>query len=459
LVSKVTLFLLLATYLPKIESNYSQILTTSPGGSSVNKAERKSLKRKATSILLRDVQANKLNLTKLKSTNPLKAALNTRSNSLPFESIKRTTMEPYRIPALAHAKGVKVSYFSSRNLRILKPILVPERIQSYLISQGIILNEEKLIDTSIKMLLDGKLELSVALDESTINLLQHEKLFQLLSTSNNKAIFERVKRIIEKTEELDKVPLLNKLKERVNEKASQKDNKYLITAFACFKQLLNEFEGVSKEHVDLLLRVFRRLLEESERNWKRSLDLLADCIGNLEVKLNTLRSTLKPEAQAILDKLMISQEEMNMNLEEELKELKNTWILHWDKLRYSDRITEKLKNLTDTVIEQTCDLDKDMGEDKRALIVNIERLIQAYPGDYLAERNKQTTLNSERNIGRMKRAAKLVTNHKEDMILMNRRRKRQEVGIQTDPYKSLLEIEIESFLKNGSRVYLFYNYT
>eukprot|EP00826_Nyctotherus_ovalis_P021606 TRINITY_DN17007_c0_g3_i2.p1 TRINITY_DN17007_c0_g3~~TRINITY_DN17007_c0_g3_i2.p1 ORF type:complete len:524 (-),score=79.62 TRINITY_DN17007_c0_g3_i2:311-1882(-) len=471
------ILVLLLVCLPMIEPSQSQ-MTSSPG-SPAGKAPKKTSQRKAASIVLRNLQSNKkemnfakakLDLTKLKAKSSLNALFNARGSSIPFGSM--SLMEPNRSSATYRASSL-----AKRNslAESSKPILQTDKIQSYLISQGILFNEENIADTSVKMLLSGKLGLSVAVDESTISLLKEDKLFKLVSRSGNKdvkGILDRIKRIVDKTEQAHDDFLLKRFREDVDKKISNKDSTHLVTAFICVKQLLNELEVISKEKTELLIKALTKLFKENETSWKQLLNAFAEITENLGLNAtqSTSKSKDKGERQNVLEAKILASLEYErsgrIKLKGELRALQrdvSVWILQWEKMRRSDKITQKLQSLTE--VDKMCDTNEEMDDDKRVLRINIERLIQAYPGDFLADRRKETTpkdsplrqaANSEKKVERIKinRESTLLKNYKDKAESQSifPPIKNQEVAIQTESLKTSKEKEIESFFKNNSKV-------
>jgi len=478
-----TLPSLIAVVLPKIELSLPQISPISIKGSRAEEEKGNSKVREGFSAVMRDkhlgkthsiftkkemsASSEKQKKSKLKNKNAVNVARNVQSINIPFNNI--TTRSSVQLKTNKTVANHRHNLFDGQSPEVSKPILIPERIQRYFISQGIIYDERTLTDMSVNMLLNGKLELSAITNESTLNSLQSDKFFKLVSESNSKvikAVLERIKRIIKEAESLEKDKesiLLGKLKEDVNKKILMKDNIYLMTAFACIKQLLSEFDEVPKEKIDLLMKSFYRLFEENDGCWKRLFSVLADAIGNLELRVSVLETVMKSENIKIFESSVLTDEQKNflkclqqekIKLEEELNNLKrdaNLCIIHWDKIKDSERIVNKLKALTETAMEKLCDLDGKLDEDKRALKLNIERLIQAYPGDFLSERSSSEGKEEVKRI-KILEEVKSVMYEKEEK---NHKVLTKDAIIQAEVKKSSEERELESFIKNGSRVKLF----
>eukprot|EP00826_Nyctotherus_ovalis_P003025 TRINITY_DN10605_c0_g1_i7.p1 TRINITY_DN10605_c0_g1~~TRINITY_DN10605_c0_g1_i7.p1 ORF type:complete len:582 (+),score=76.71 TRINITY_DN10605_c0_g1_i7:202-1947(+) len=475
--------LLVAVTLPKIGVSSSQTLTSGVRDGPARAVKSKFAVHRTTSNLLKDSQLDrdynvegdtkdKLKVSKLKNKSTVNVLHNARSNVIPFGGAG--TRNGAKVETNRTSFNTRPSLFSNRSsaFDFPRPILVPERIQRYFIAQGVPFDSSKLTDTSVAMLLSGKLELAAVAEETALDSLKEDRFFKLASESNGavvKAIITRIKTIIEKSEECSESALLTKLKEDIEKARLKKDNVYLLTAFACIKQLLAEFE-VPKERVKLLMKAFYRLFEENNGCWKRLFSVLADSIGNLEARVSTIESALKSEfdeheglnASLLTEeqrKVLARMKEERRRLEERVKELEkdaSVWMIQWEKIKASDRIVNKLETLTETAVEKICDLDEKMEEDKRALRLNIERLIHAYPGDFLSDKHN----NNEREAAREKLDGAIASTKEKaessKLLVVSRllQRKSASIGIQAEVFKSAREKELESFARNGSRVEL-----
>ena len=228
----------------------------------------------------------------------------------------------------------------------------------------------------------------------------------LFDNKEIKEILERIIKTIEKTQEIKLYKkhsnsILNKFKEVINRRLAFKDNMYSITLFACMKHLLSEFNNVSNEQIDLLLNLFYKGLYESENQWKTLINVMIDTISNIEQRIISLEEAIKIKDENI-DKILKSTElseeykiiienlQKNLNNERNMREklevkiniLENDMklsMIQWDKIKSSDRIINKLNRIEENILEQMFNFDKNMKDDEKALKLNIERLIMAYP--------------------------------------------------------------------------------
>ena len=347
---------------------------------------------------------------------------------------------------------------------ISKPfqLLTTETFKNYFAEQKTELNDSTVLDGIIKSFLNKETKFDVTINKQDIEgkifsemEISYKDFLELLSENKvslkNKAVTNSI------FEEL--------MKESIYKECVGTDS-YFNTIKVCIKELINEINIIQNNRGNILLNAFIQLVKESKNKWikygrtlfnmiyKLKLDLKnineAIEIKNSDEELLLKSETFPEKSKKILRKLVssLNQEKSKRGLlENEINALKseiNFWLVDWERMRNSEKVTNTLKNVRVPRIDTKFIYNEDVEEGIKVLKWNIKRLTMACPTFHSTRSSLRLTNKMKSDIPELDQS---IHNNNLDKWKVT-----SDAEVQVNIETILKERELESFDKNGSMV-------
>ncbi len=312
-------------------------------------------------------------------------------NSLSMRKVKQV-LKPYFEHIVEEAE----------DMHLPSHILNITSIPDYYTREGLEGDDHRFLDTAIELLLTKKIELPKLIDHETLKKLESIDISNAMSFFKRKdidSLLERTKKVMGRSkdvrEELRKSQGLEtaseapgifaKVKRRLQVRPPAEDEVYPVAIFACIQELIREFTLSSKDRGGLMLKALYSFFDENESRWLKLIETLLDtidCLGKEQEALLRSIRLRKADIDTLLHRIEPTQENLtahkfmirdllasvhqerakriNLGAQHEmLKRELGLWLVHWEDLRVSKRITGKLEQLPESVIQDTFLLKKE----------------------------------------------------------------------------------------------------